>query len=431
MKKLISITLAVGILLSVALTFGGCGDKDYPVEVANFVIDKEPESIVILDPSTADIVSFSKNDVKMVGRSDEVNQEWLSIVPSVGSATNPDIDAIKESGATIVFANSSLSENASESLKNNNIDVITMTQATSPKQLETNYVTLGKILGGEVTGSNEGAEAYNKLIDDMDTVKSTVTSTKKTDVLYTVCYLYLENNELKMMTSGTYGDMLLGYTGAVNAAVNIDDNSVDVRTLKIANPNFVFYADDATLQNVQGNPTLAQLSAVKNKKTLMVTNDEMSRQGQSALNTLQKMVEFMYPELAKANATTVAAANATTATTVAGATANTATTTATTPSGAAQPTTVAANTSVAADYEINLEKLSLKAEDDNNNVKAMQQRLFDLGYISDKENITGYYGEISAEAVSSFQKNNGIKETGTADNKTLVALFDSNAVKAQ
>ena len=61
----------------------------------------------------------------------------------------------------------------------------------------------------------------------------------------------------------------------------------------------------------------------------------------------------------------------------------------------------------------------------------MQQRLYDLGYVDDKENITGYYGEISQVAVKSFQKNNGIKATGTADNATLVKLFDSKAVKAK
>ena len=60
----------------------------------------------------------------------------------------------------------------------------------------------------------------------------------------------------------------------------------------------------------------------------------------------------------------------------------------------------------------------------------MQQRLFDLGYVSDKENITGYYGEISKKAVTEFQKKNGIKETGTADNATLVKLFSSDAKKA-
>ena len=103
-NKLISITLAAAVMLSTALIFSGCGDKDYPVTVANFTIDKKPENIVILDPSTADIVSFMGYDVKMVGRSDEVDQEWMSVVPSVGAEENPDIEKIKQSGASIVFA---------------------------------------------------------------------------------------------------------------------------------------------------------------------------------------------------------------------------------------------------------------------------------------------------------------------------------------
>ena len=72
----------------------------------------------------------------------------------------------------------------------------------------------------------------------------------------------------------------------------------------------------------------------------------------------------------------------------------------------------------------------MQRQDDDDDVKAMQQRLFDLGYVSDKENITGYYGEISKAAVTAFQKKNGIKETGTADNATLVKLFSSDAKKA-
>jgi iron complex transport system substrate-binding protein len=88
--------------------------------------------------------------------------------------------------------------------------------------------------------------------------------------------------------------------------------------------------------------------------------------------------------------------------------------------------------SVADDYGIKLDdKLSLKAEDDNDNVKAMQQRLYDLGYVTDKDNITGYFGEVSEEAVKAFQKNSDIKETGTADNETLTALFSENAAKAK
>lgn len=406
-KRIISVTLAAVFVLASVLSFSGCQESDYPVDVANITIENEPENIVVLDPSAADIISYMEYDVKMVGRSDEVNQEWMSIVPSVGSENTPDVSKIVESEADIVFAGADFDKSIEDELKGENITVIKMSQADTVTQLETNYLTIGKILGGKFTGAAKGEESYESLIGEMEQVKSAVQSEINSDILYTVCYLYIEDNSLKLMTSGSYGDMLLGYTGAVNTAVNIDENIVDVNTLKIANPNFIFYADDATLEAVKQDSVLSKLDAVKNGKTLMITQDDMTRQGRTALDTLEKMVSFMYPSLAKSDSTP----------------------------DQAQPATVngssaqASNTSVADDYNIKLDGLSLKYEDENENVKIMQQRLYDLGYVDDKENITGYYGDISKSAVESFQSKNGIKKTGNADNETLVKMFDSEAVK--
>lgn len=406
-KRIISVTLAAVFVLASVLSFSGCQESDYPVDVANITIENEPENIVVLDPSAADIISYMEYDVKMVGRSDEVNQEWMSIVPSVGSENTPDVSKIVESEADIVFAGADFDKSVEDELKGENITVIKMSQADTVTQLETNYLTIGKILGGKFTGAAKGEESYESLIGEMEQVKSAVQSEINSDILYTVCYLYIEDNSLKLMTSGSYGDMLLGYTGAVNTAVNIDENSVDVNTLKIANPNFIFYADNATLEAVKQDSVLSKLDAVKNGKTLMITQDDMTRQGRTALDTLEKMVSFMYPSLAKSDSTP----------------------------DQAQPATVngssaqASNTSVADDYNIKLDGLSLKYEDENENVKIMQQRLYDLGYVDDKENITGYYGDISKSAVESFQSKNGIKKTGNADNQTLVKMFDSEAVK--
>lgn len=407
-KRVISITLAAVLVLASVLTFTGCQESDYPVDVANITIESEPENIVVLDPSSADIISYMEYDVKMVGRSDEVNQEWLSIVPSVGAENTPDVSKIVESDADVVFADASLDKSVEDELKSENITVIKMSQANTVTQLETNYLTIGKILGGKFTGASKGEEAYESLIGEMEQVKSAVQSEINSDILYTVCYLYLEDNGLRLMTSGTYGDMLLGYTGAVNTAVNIDENSVDVNTLKIANPNFIFYADDATLEAIKQDSVLSNLDAVKNGKTLMITQAEMTRQGRTALDTLQKMVSFMYPSLAKSDSTPDEAQQA---------------------SANDSSNQTAKSTSVADDYKIKLDGLSLEFEDENDNVKIMQQRLYDLGYVDDEENITGYYGEISQEAVENFQTNNGIKKTGNADNATLVKMFDSEAVK--
>ena len=184
------------------------------------------------------------------------------------------------------------------------------------------------------------------------------------------------------------------------------------------------------LNAIKADPVLSKFTAVVTNKTLMVTYNDMNRQGTTALNTLDKMVGFMYPSLKKNTETTTAQNDATTATADTNATTATTATQAATSQGNTQATTVAtANTSVADTYKINLDGLSLKYEDENDNVKIMQQRLFDLGYVEDEGNITGYYGDVSKEAVNNFQKKNGIKATGTADNATLVKLFDESAVK--
>lgn len=433
MKKLIAGILCAVLVLGTALSLSGCGDKNYPVKIANLTIDKEPKSIVVLDPNSADIISYMGYDVKIVGRSREVDQKYLDVAPVMGSAVSPSVQDIIDSGATVVFANEGLNDDFEQSLEKEGIAVIKMSVAETPKQLETNYHTIGKILGGNDDGDAKAASSYDKLISAMEQRKSEA-SAKNATALDTVCYLYYEQGGLRLMTSGTYGDMLLGYTGSVNVAVNIDENKVDVNTLKVANPKYIFYADDSTLKAVQADPVLSKLAAVTGGKTMQITKDEMSRQGLTALETLEKMIGFIHPELAKAQKATEptqqtetkpAEAQAATQAATEAATQAAAQTAAT--QAATQP---AAATSVADKYKIDLKDLSLKEEDDNDDVKAMQQRLFDLGYVSDKENITGYFGEISKKAVSAFQKASGIKETGEADNATLVKLFASDAKKS-
>ena len=435
-KKIISFMLTALIALSSVAGLSGCSeDENFPVQVANIEIKEQPQEIVVLDGYTADIISYSGYDIKMEGRSDDVNQEWLSIVPSFGSSSVPSVKKMVEAGTDIVFAGEDLRDNIKADIEKEGITVITMTQAKTPVQLETNYKTIARIMDGEKAGTEKGKKAYADLMKDMENIKETVKSKKGSDFLYTVCYLYFEDNQMKMMTNGTYGDMLLGYTGAVNVAVNIDENAVDVNTLKVANPNFIYYADEMTLNMIKKDKVLSTLSAVETNRTLMVSQEEMSRQGLTALNTLNKMCAFMYPDIANlfsteaiddiansqnnttATDTTVPATQPVEETTVAD---ETTATDATTP-----------NNSVADTYKIKLTKnMALEHGNENKNVKAMQERLFDLGYITNEEYVTGYYGDISKTAVEDFQNLNSIEATGIADYNTLVVMFSDDAVKA-
>lgn len=422
--KIISIALAVVTMLSAVALLSGCSDGEYPVEVANLTIESQPKNIVVLDAPTADILIATGYDRYIVGRSDEVDQKSINVAPSMGSSEKPDADKIIEVGADLVFAGPTIDDDVKKKLQDKGIQVIKMSHGDTPKQVETNYVTISKICGGTKTGAKHGEDTYNDLLDKMNNYKQQVNN-RNSGILDTVCYLYTEDDQLRIMSNGTYGDMLLGYTGAVNVAVNITDNTVDVSTLRVANPNFVFYADDATLQKIKSDATLASLGAVKDGKILEVPIEEMSRPGDTSLEALEKMVYFMYPDLKPKSATAE--------TTKPAKDSSASNTTATTATTATQAATAAnGSKSVADKYKLTITSdLSLKQEDENDTVKAMQLRLYNIGYITDKDNVTGYYGEVTSEAVKNFQKQNGLKETGTADNATLVLLFDSSAKKAK
>ncbi len=428
-KKIISFMLTALIALSSVAGLSGCsGDENFPVQVANIEIKEQPQEIVVLDGYTADIISYSGYDLKMEGRSDDVNQEWLSIIPSFGSSSAPDVKKIVDCGADIVFAGEDLDGNIKDEIEKEGITVITMSHAETPVQLETNYKTIARIMDGEKKGTENGANTYADLMEDMEKVKDTVKSKKGADFLYTVCYLYFEDNQMKMMTNGTYGDMLLAYTGAVNVAVNIDETSVDVNTLKVANPNFIYYADEMTLNMIKKDKVLSTLSAVESKRTLMITQEEMSRQGLTALNTLNKMCAFMYPDIANLFSTEAIddIANSQDNTTESTQPAEDATIEATTATEEATTGKDLADT-----YGIKLTKdMKFEIESENDDVKTMQKRLLDLGYIDDKENVTGYFGEISKKAVENFQTANKLEATGIADYNTLVVMFSKDAVKA-
>ena len=156
--KIISIALAVVTMLSAVALLSGCSDGEYPVEVANITIESQPKNIVVLDAPTADILIATGYDRYIVGRSDEVDQKSIEVAPSVGSYENPDADKIINSGADLVFAGLSINENTKKKLQDKGIQVITMSHGDTPKQVETNYVTIGKICGGTKTGAKQGEE---------------------------------------------------------------------------------------------------------------------------------------------------------------------------------------------------------------------------------------------------------------------------------
>ena len=68
----------------------------------------------------------------------------------------------------------------------------------------------------------------------------------------------------------------------------------------------------------------------------------------------------------------------------------------------------------------------LKEGAEGEDVKALQEQLVDLGYMSEKE-VDRIYGPITLAAVEAFQKRNGLHVDGLAGEKTLEMLYSDDA----
>ena len=73
-------------------------------------------------------------------------------------------------------------------------------------------------------------------------------------------------------------------------------------------------------------------------------------------------------------------------------------------------------------------KYVMQLGDSGDDVEGVQQRLYELGYVTTKSNITGTFGDLTQSAVEDFQSRNNLKSDGKVGYNTLEKLFSENPV---
>ena len=293
MKKILSVILAVLILSSCAVLFSACsGSKsgEYPVTIGDITVKSEPKNIVVLNDNLADIISYIGYDVKMVGRGIACDQDFLKVVPSVGSADNPSIDTIQSYETDLVIADNTLNEKSRAKLEEAGITVISFETPNSFEELETLYVNLGTVLGGNVTGSEKGAEGYEDLISTLASFKKAVSG-----VIKTVAYLYIEQNgQLCTFPAGSIQAEILSYTGALNIFANEETEVIDPAQLKMGTPTYIFYDSEDVPGYLRNDESLSTLSALTSERTAMIPLKNFYRMGTTMEDTVFNMTNIMF-----------------------------------------------------------------------------------------------------------------------------------------
>ena len=293
MKRTLSILLALCLLLSCAAVFSGCSGKgknnEFPVTVADVTIDKEPTAIVVLSDKLADIISYIGYDIKMVGRSEECDQEFLKIVPVVGKADAPDVNTITSAGADLVIADDTTPADVKQNIEVAGVKVLTLKPATTKEELEALYTDLGTALGGKTTGAEKGKKEFDTLFETLETL-----NTASTGVVKTAAYIYLnEAGQLCTFPAGSLEQTFFNYSGTSNVFVAQTEPVIEPEYLRIESPTYLFVDSTDVLQIMQADPNLASVNALVNGHTLVIPKINFERHGTSVEQAIFDILSYI------------------------------------------------------------------------------------------------------------------------------------------
>ena len=203
------------------------------------------------------------------------------------------------------------------------------------------------------------------------------------DTITTACYLY--DLDGSAVTGDMFGSTIMSYAGVTNVFESLEGGTYDFQSLEIANPNVIFCAPGLKEQ-IESDSRFADFQAVQQGNVVEMDESLMEWQGRTIVETAYEISAAAFSDPTQDIESQVSSA-----------------------------------LEAQAQYE------TLEQGDQGDSVQALQERLTQLGYLTDPYD--GMYGSTTADCVSRFQTANGLEATGIADPATQAALFASGALR--
>ena len=402
MKRPLAALLGILLVLSICVGCGPKGDissgvaeQDFPVTVNEVTIQDEPKGVVVLSPNLAEVIMALGYEMQLCGKGAACTQEDLSVLPDM---TLDDPQSILGVGADLVLTEDAPSEEQKKGLNDAGIDVVTIAPATSREDFTRLYREVGSCMMGGVKGYERGEKIAEGIFSTIDDISRQI---PQTDTPVSVCYLY--DVEGGVVTGDTLEGKLIECAGLINAASDGAGNHMDVETLLMVQPQYIF-CPTGLKDTLAQTDQYKDLTAVQEGPVYEMDPSLMEWQGNGVISAVSFMAGTVYPSLAEG-------------------------TTSLEPEGGESQTPTGGNSDmevgdVTSDPE-QPEGDSLKLGDEGDAVKNLQLRLAELGYLFVQP--TGLYGEGTQQSIMDFQYVNNLRITGVADEETVNRLFAADA----
>lgn len=304
-KKLIIVATAV-ITMG---TFVACGtsngkinegkDKPFSVTITDstgetITLDKKPERIVSLAPSTTEIVAALGAEDKLVGRTKYCNYpETITKLPEVGGTMDPNVEKIIELQPDLVVGSTHVSQEVIDKLREVGIATVFVNEQ---QDFDGTYSAIEKVgqLIGEEDKATEVVAAMKKKVEETTKKVEEVASGEKLKVYYCIGYGDYDS------TAGgdTFIGEIINLSGGINIAQDVQGWSYSKEKIVENDPDIIIVPSHSNM--IEGLKTAdfyKDLRAVKEGKVFEIDGDMISRQGPRVADAFEEMARVINPEI--------------------------------------------------------------------------------------------------------------------------------------
>ena len=236
-------------------------ERPYPVEAGSLIFKEQPDSVGSLSPAITEMICRLGYGDKIIGRSSYCDYpEDVESKVSLGSAANPDVEAIIAAKPRLLVSHSPIAKKDITRIENAGTRVWIISAPDSVEELYACYRDIAAVFGGRLDCEDVASEAmkplFNALFEAQDSVES---------------FVYIMSSDLAAASDSTFAGNFFSSFGK-NAAGDREDISLTEEELTELDPQWIILP-----YNVSAEDLPSGLSAVENGRIITLDEEMLER----------------------------------------------------------------------------------------------------------------------------------------------------------
>lgn len=236
----------------------------YPVEAGSLVFSNAPESVGSLSPAITEIICELGFSDKIIGRSNYCNYpENISDRTELGSAANPDVNAVIETAPDLLISMSPIAKKDITVIEAKDIRVWIISQPESINDLYGCYSDVAAVFGGGINSDAAAEDALEPLKKALNDAENSMES-----------FVYIMSPELAVASDSTFAGDFFSCFGE-NAAGNAEDISISTEDLLNLDPEWIILPEQVDTDELPEE--ISELSALENGRVIVLNEETLER----------------------------------------------------------------------------------------------------------------------------------------------------------